>query len=368
MKKIIDLKAERAEIISKMEVIANGETLNEEQRSEWNANDAKVKGIDEEIALLERQEELNKKNIRTMENTKEKQPVAVEFRDWLVGAVKEGKSNSFVLPSESLRADVLITSTDADMITKTVAPGIDVLIAPGEAFLRQLGATIYTGLVGNFSVPSMDQDLAAFVAEDASGAQAGMTPDSLVLAARRVTHMQRITKETLAQTNPGVYASILQNLVDGVWRAVTNDYFDTLETDAATQIKVTGATATNTDIVNMEASIGGLNIGGGAYVTTPTGKALFKTTIARGTTAGDAIWMNNEMNGYPAYGVPAANANRVYFGDWSRQVVGQWGGLEIIVDPYSGALQGEIRLTAIGLFDTGCANKRAFAILDASLS
>ena len=364
MKKILDLKSERADLISKMEVIVSGESMTEEQRTEWNGNDTRVKSIDEEIALLERQENLNKTNIKKMENTIERKPVVVEFRDWLREAVETGKNTSF-------RADPILASTDTDMITKTVAPGIDVIPNPGEQFLRDLGVTFYENLQGNFSVPSMDSDLATFVAEDASGASADMLPDSLVLQARRLTHQQSITRETLAQTNPGVYQSILANLVEGIGNALVKDVMATVISDAATQVKVTSTTVTNTDILNMEASLGGKFLGKPAFVTSPVGRALLKGTIARGTTAGDAIWRDdNTVNGYKAV-APATTqltANRCILGDWSKEVVGKFGGYEIVVDPYSQAHRGRIILTIIALVDTGNANKRAFAILDASLS
>ena len=82
-----------------------------------------------------------------------------------------------------------------------------------------------------------------------------------------------------------------------------------------------------------------------------------------------AIWQNNQMNGYPAYGLSAANVRKTYFGDWSKTAVGTWGGLEIIVDPFTDAKKGLINLTAVALVDTGCFNKRGFAILqDASFA
>ena len=366
MKKIIDLKTERSEIIAKMEVIAENESLTEEIRSEWDGHDSRVKAIDEEIALLERQEELNKTNVKKMEETteirKDEQPLAIQFRDWLKDAV-DGKAPL------SFRADPILTSTQAGIINKTVANSVDILTSPGEAFLRQLGVTFYPGLVGNFVIPAMAEDTAEFVNEAGDASTSSMSHDALTLAARRVSAFQGITRETLAQTNPAIYTSILQNLVNGVWKAVTNDVFDTLETDASTQIGAFGGgPVTYADLVQMEASIGGLNIGAGAYVTTPSVKAYLKKTAVLGTDNGP-IWGNDNMvNGYPAYGVPAANTDKIYFGDFSRVAVGQWGGLEIIVDPYTKAKQGEIVITAVGLYDTGCFNKRAFAIMnDASV-
>lgn len=364
MKKINELLAERASLISAMETITANAEMTEELRSEWNSTDAKVVAIDSEIALLQRQEELNKTNARTMENTIETpKTVGAEFREFLTNAVNGNGSKSF-----EYRADPILTSTNTAVINKTVANSVDILVSPGEAFLfGQLGVTRYSGLNGNFVVPSMAQDLATFPGEDASAASANMAPESLTLAARRVTHTQAITKETLAQTNPAIYAGIVQNLINGIWNAVANDVFDTLESDAASQIGAfSGGPITYTDVVNMEASIGGLNIGAGAYVTTPAVKAFLKTTAS--LTNQGPIWMDNQVNGYPAFGVPAANTDKVYFGDFSRMAVGEWGGIEIVVDPYTKAKQGEIVLTAVALVDSGCTNKRAFAIMaDASV-
>lgn len=375
MKKLNELKQDRALKLTQMSEI-NKRGIDESrvktdaEKTLFDTIEKEVNGIDEMIRSLEIQEELNTRNINVLEvksvTTETKKSIVVEFRDWLKDSVVKGKTDQFNGLAE--RADPILSTTDPDMITKTVAPGIDILTSPAEAFLRKLGITFYTGLVGTFAVPSMAEDTATFVGEDVSALSADMLPDSAVLAPRRVTHTQSISRETLAQTNPGIYASILQNLVNGLWNAVTNDVFDTLDVDAATQFStVNEAKVSFGTVLGAEASIGGLNIGAGAYVTTPSIKAYLKGTIALGTTAGAPMWNNNELNGYPVYGVPAANAGHLYFGDWSREAVGQWGGIEVIVDPYTGAKTGTIKLTAIGMFDTACTNKRAFAIRDVSV-
>ena len=343
---------------------------------------ARVDAIDAESKTLrsniKRQELIEAANILEVERAEEievaeeREVVAapVAFRDWLRKAVEGGDRTPFVLRDEPLSA-----TNQTAVINKTVANSVDILTSPGEAFLRTIGATFYPGLNGQFVLPRMDQDTAGFVGETVpstagagnAAADASMNFAGLTLSPRRVSHVQSITKEMLAQTNPAVYASVLQNLVNGVWNAVTTDYFSTLKTDAASRISdinVSHAAITYGDLVNMEASIGGLNIGQAVYVTDPKTKGYLKSTIALGTTAGAPMWVDNEVNGYSAYGHPNAGAEHVFFGDFSRQVVGQWGGLEIIVDPYTQAATGQIVLTIIGLFDTGCANPNAFCWTD----
>lgn len=296
------------------------------------------------------------------------------FRDWLKEAVDEGKSAVY-------RADPIITSTDTGLINKTVFPGIDTLVSPGEAFLRQLGVTFFPNLTGNFAVPSMAEDTGAFVVEwssdytvDASAASANMAPSSLTLAARRVTHTQSISKETLNQTSPGVYNSIVQGLIDGLWNAVTYDLFDNVlvdctssNTHTVTAAPTSAFNITFTDFVNMEASLGGKILASPAYVITPTMRA--NLTVTAKMTNQEGIYEDGKINSYPAYAVSAQNSKYSSFGDWSKACVGQWGPIEIIVDPYTNAKKGLIDLTCVGLFDTGVFNKRAIVnLFDSSVA
>jgi hypothetical protein len=247
------------------------------------------------------------------------------------------------------------------MISKEVFPGIDVLTSPGEAFLRNLGVTFFDNLVGNFVIPSMAEDTATFPGEDASAASASMAPASLTLAARRVTHTQAISKETLVQTSPTVYSSIVQNLIDGIWKAISYDVMDTVASDCGvSQTESIGTYPTFTNIVNMEASTLGLDLKSPAYVATPALKSYLTVTAYMTNQVG--IWKDDMVNGYPAYSTPAQNTNVITFGDWSKMAVGLWGPIEIVVDPFTDAKKGLINLTAVALVDTGCYNKRGFKI------
>jgi HK97 family phage major capsid protein len=352
MKKINELKSERSTLISQMEEILKNETVSEEQRSTWNLHDAKVKEISTEIETLERQEALNKLNVDTLDNvpTIARKPIGESFREWLNMSVDNGGKGP------SFRADPIITSTDSTVINKVVANSVDILKSPAEAFLKELGITFYTGLTNTLVLPYMAEDTAAFPGENTQAASANMATASLTLAPRRVSHTQSISKETLVQTNPAIYASILQNLYDGIWNAVANDVFDTIQTDAPAQVQTAGITYAA--IAAMEASLAYTNIGTVKYVTTPANKATLKVTAKMANQA--PIWdVDNKVLGYPAYGVPAANAAQMYMGDFSRAVIGQWGGVEIIVDPYTSAANGLIKLTVIGMFDTGIVNPKA---------
>lgn len=273
------------------------------------------------------------------------------FRDWLKEAVEEGRQATY-------RADPFLATTDTTIIEKQVFAGVDVLTSPGEKFLRELGVTFFPGLVGNFVVPAMAETVGKFVTENQNASTGSVVTSSITLGARRIAHTQAISKEILAQTNPAIYNSIVQNLIDGLWNCVTNDLFDQVRTDCtSTNEKSVGVTATTSfqNLVNMEASMNGLMLAKPAYVITPTAKASYASF--QKMTNQEGIFDNGVINGYPAFAVPAQNAKVVSFGDWSKACVGQWGTISIIVDPYTSAKTGLINLTIEGLFDTGVFNK-----------
>jgi hypothetical protein len=50
------------------------------------------------------------------------------------------------------------------------------------------------------------------------------------------------------------------------------------------------------------------------------------------------------------------------FADWSKFLVGSWGGMELTVDPYSGATAGLTNVVLNAYLDTAVLNPAAFAV------
>jgi hypothetical protein len=52
----------------------------------------------------------------------------------------------------------------------------------------------------------------------------------------------------------------------------------------------------------------------------------------------------DRVNGYRAIATNQVPANKVVFGKWNDLMIGQWAGLDIVVDIYTLATQAEIRV------------------------
>ncbi len=48
------------------------------------------------------------------------------------------------------------------------------------------------------------------------------------------------------------------------------------------------------------------------------------------------------------------------FGDWNELVIGQWGGIDLTIDPYTLAVGGQIKIIAQGFFNVHIQRPNAF--------
>lgn len=365
-KKLYDLQIKRVDLVDKMEKIVSSGNISDADQRSFDRMKLEVGYLDEEITREQHSEMVNKSQMKSL-NINSNDTVE-QFRSWIENSLKANGSTqptAFTLPI-SERANPIVTSTDSGIINKTVA-NITALYSPNEQMLRDLGVVFHTNLNGNLVLPILQQSTAGWVNETADGSTANLTPTSLTLSPKRVVHSQKITREALVSTNAGTVNSIIENLYRGIWNAVAEKFFDELQADTPGQVMTANATSlSNQVIVNLEASLGSLELIRPGYVTTPQVRAYLKNTAKLAN--GDAIWGNdNIVNGYSAYGSPAANTSKLYFGDWAQTVIGQWNdGLEVIMDPYTQAASGQVNITVTGLFDVGCFNKYGFVTADVS--
>ncbi|GAG62149.1 unnamed protein product, partial [marine sediment metagenome] len=114
-------------------------------------------------------------------------------------------------------------------------------------------------------------------------------------------------------------------------------------------------------------------VGNLSFITNPAARGVLKTT-AKGTVSDDIMLMgaDNQVNGYPVLvtsGVTSVTApageEGIVFGNWADFVIGQWGAIDIIVDPFTVAKEGKVRIVVNAYFDA--AQRRAASFSVASL-
>jgi hypothetical protein len=102
----------------------------------------------------------------------------------------------------------------------------------------------------------------------------------------------------------------------------------------------------------------------GRFVTTPNVRAGSKLTqLFPGSQDSRAVWQDGQVIGYPARAtLQLTGANTVIFGNFSELLVAQWAGTEIVVDPYTLASAGQIRIVTQLLCDNALRHSQSLCI------
>lgn len=271
---------------------------------------------------------------------------------------KSGQSYSgqIVLPVEE-RANIQATVATAGQ--ENVPEDKLGILEPLRAklVLVQAGASYMTGLIGNVSIPAYSGSNVAWAGEVAAASDGAGTFSEVTLEPKRLTAYIDVSKQFLIQDSNSAEEMLKNDIV----AAISNKLEATiLGKDAGDATKPAGllngvtadeAAPTYKDIVKMEADLEAKNVTGDIkFIVSPSAKADLKTTD-KGTDTGKYLMEDNEINGYPVLCTSAVADKGVIMANWSDLVIGQWGGIDLTVDPYTQAANGKVRLVINAYFD-----------------
>ena len=120
----------------------------------------------------------------------------------------------------------------------------------------------------------------------------------------------------------------------------------------------------------MEAEVlkDGGNLQGATYVMSPYAYQLFKTTPLIASVA--PLFENGLFNGYKAVATPhladttAGSIGQAIFGNFAQGlIISYFGGIDLLVDRYTKAETGQIKLHATRYYDVGVRQPGAFAVV-----
>ena len=225
----------------------------------------------------------------------------------------------------------------------------------GKSILAEAGATFLTGLVGNISIPNYTGSTCGWKGELEAADNGKGTFGSVELSPKRLTAYIDISKQFLTQDSVGaeemLRADIVNSLVAKLEQTIFGDaagdntkpagIFNSAEVAAPSYQGVCEAEAAVTDYSGEK-----------RFVMSPTAKSAFKQATISGTKSDLRLLLEDgEVDGYPVSDSSNVVAGGYAFGDFSELVVAQWGGIDIVVDPYTLATKNAIRLVINAYFD-----------------
>ncbi len=369
------------------DLIANAEKevrkLNDGETIELNHLKEEIVSIDSQIKGIE---EENKRNYKPQTKTKSMEKFSLlkaindvannrQLDERALEVVAAGQnemrksgqsySGQIVLPIEERATDGVITGgNDYKVDTnnggkENVAEDKLGILEPLRAnlVLVQAGASYMTGLIGNVSIPVYSGSNVGWAGEVDAASNGTGTFSEVNLEPKRLTAYIDVSKQFLIQDSNSAEEMLKRDIV----AAISNKLEATILGSAAgsnTQpagilngVAADTAAVTYKDIVKMESDLESKNVRGDIkYIVSPSAKADLKTTD-KGTDTGKYLMEGNEVNGYPVLCTSAVSGKGVIMGNWSDYVIGQWGGIDLTVDPYTQAANGKVRLVINAYFD-----------------
>lgn len=425
MKKSDELKLERtAKLEAQRTLVAKAKTENRDMSPEENASfDASQNEIDALDASVERWLKIEANELRMgavgatrlagegLGSGEEKEKDAIAKRFSIVRAIRlahpgqkmdgvekevhemglaenriaqvVSEEAGFALPISMMsRASQQTVSQDSGAyggaLVQNAAPVLVDALRP-KLFLETLGASFLTGLSGG-DIPLLvaSDFVMEFLAEGAA-----LTPQKRGVAGpslspKRAGGAVDISNRLLMQSSTDVESLIMGRLRTGFSQLLESSaingaggvaplgllsYVGVL--DSAT---VASATATYALCLELEALIEANDATENSlgYLMNPKLKAFLKQ-VKKDAGSGIFVFADGKLDGTNAVStslVPAlaSGANQpLIYGDWSQMTIGQWGAVNIKVNPYSADLSDSLRLTLNTHADMQIANPKAFA-------
>lgn len=325
-----------------------------------NYNNSNIRKMNKEFRLI--------KAIRDVANNRSMDEVTKAVAN--AGAEEMRKSGlsfggQIQLPLES--RTITVASEHDDVVETEFTNILEPLRA--KNVLVSAGAKYLTNLVGDVQVPIMSATNVGWAGEVADAASGDSSFSHVTLQPKRITAYIDLSKQFIAQDSIAAEQLIREDLV----AAINNKLEATIlgdESGTTTQpqgmfdaISATSVSA-YTDICNKEADIEDANVNGNCvYVMSNKAKAALRA-MAKSSKSTQLVFENGEVDGTKALNTSHVAGKKYIYGDFSNLAIGQWGAIDLTVDPYTLARSGQIRLVVNAYFDAKILRPTAFVAGD----
>ena len=279
--------------------------------------------------------------------------------------------------------------TGDQIVPSTLQTGSFIESLRSQMVLRGLGVRFMEGLTGLVPIPKMVTGSSVEM-EGENDAAASTTPvlGQVNMAPHRISAKLPYSIQLLKQTDMSVEALLRDDLMRAIAEKLERQVltgsgvgdnikgvanFDLINTVA---VGAAGGVPTWADFVAMETAVADANVRGTsqAYLINAVTRGLCKTTLKASGVSG-YIMEDGEINGYkaemtnllPKNGTKgahtAADLSTALFGEWSDLIVGQWGGLDILVDPFTRGDEAMVNMIPNLFADAVARHDEAFSVM-----
>lgn len=313
-------------------------------------------------------------------------------------AAKMGRAaQGFFVPVEVQQRDLLVGTATAGghtVATQVLAANFIELLR-NKLAVAGLGAQFLSGLVGNIAIPRQTAGATAYwVAENGAPTESQQAFDQVTMSPKTVGAYTDISRKLLLQSSIDVEGFVRNDLATVLALAIdlaavngtgaSNQPTGILNTSGIGSVAggTNGLAPTWDHIVDLETQVAVANadIGSLGYLTNGKVRGKLKRTFENGA-GSDKVWQKGDLplNGYAAgvsnqvpsnltKGTSSGVCSAILFGNFADLIIGQWGSLDLMVDPYTGSTAGTVRVVALQDVDIAVRHAESFAAMKDALT
>ncbi len=306
-------------------------------------------------------------------------------------SAKMGKAaRGFYVPFEVQQRDLNVTTASAggNLVATDLLTGSFIDILRNAMVIDRMGARMLTGLVGNIAIPKQTGAATSYwVAESGAPTESQQTFGQVTMSPKTVGAYTDISRRLILQSSMDVEGMVQTDLATVLGLAIQQAAISgtgssnqpsgilTLVTPSVAG-GTDGAAPTWANIIELETDVAVANadIGTLGYLTNAKVRGKLKGT-SKVSGQNGFIWEGGDtpVNGYMAgvtNAVPSnltkgsgSNLSAIIFGNFADLMIGMWGGLDLMVDPYSNSTSGTVRVVALQDVDVALRNVESFATM-----
>lgn len=245
------------------------------------------------------------------------------------------------------------------------------------SLLNKLGASRMLGLTGNVKMPKGSAVVSTWVSENGTIAKSDHSIGSIDLTPNRLATRMNVSNQLLVQTSGSVEAYLRKEIEKSIQKALDEKYIAYLLASANTQAVVGGTDGAALTVAKVHEFIEKVakaeaDIASSKYL---INYDVFSALKALPKASGSDKFMleNGLIDGMPYVAsnrVPAnltkgsgTGLSAMAFGDFSTAILAGWGAIEILVDPYTAAADGQTVMNVGSYFDLKDSHEEGKAVM-----
>jgi len=288
-------------------------------------------------------------------------------------------------------------------VATNLLAGSFIEVLRNRARVLQLGATVLSGLVGSVDIPRQTgQSSTYWVTEGNNVTQSEATFDKVSLAMKTIGTYSQVTRNMLMQSTPDIdmiaRGDLIAAMALGIDLAALSGSGSGGQPLGIGNVSgigsviggTNGAQVTLDHLIDLETQVTAANVPEESLAYMVNAKTTGWLKKQKSTT-GQYLWTNNpngrrdgtpgEANGYPVArsnqarstltkGSASGVCSEIFFGAWPELLIGEWGVLEIVPNPYDAAVykNGGVLLRALQSIDIGLRHNASFATMSDALT